>query len=143
MADKTVTFTAGAWVYPDYEGIPHTVTTSQTLTFNLVDTSATDVKYHLSAGQVVTTTDNYRLYMSPAQQHTYVGQMTDAAQGTAQLGPNLGDWVILDPKNHMNSRWRAVSVNVDDADTPTSITATFESVNDNMKRFTWTALAVA
>ena len=142
MAAKTITFDAGEWIYIDNEGIPHTVTTSQTLEFNMVDGGAADVKYHLTAGQVLTTTDGYRLYMAPSENTGYIGTLTDAGQGAAKRAP-IGDWEIRDPKTHEYTRWRASSFNEDDADTPTEITATFESVKDPTKTFTWTAVSVA
>ena len=143
MANRTITFGAAKWVYVDNEGIKHTVTTNQLLVFNVADGGASDVKYHLVAGQKVTTTDGYTLHMSPGpsgNMNTYLGIFTDATQGTTKL--SMGDWVILDPKTHKPTRWKAVSCNEDDADIPVTITATFENIEIPTQRFTWTAVDV-
>ena len=141
MAARTITFDAGEFIYVDSEGIRHTVTTSQTLDFNIVDTRETDVKYHLTAGQSVTTTDGYRLHVHPGVRDTYLGTLTDAGQGAAKR--SMGDWVIRDPKTHKPTRWKCTSMNENDADAPTEITATFENIENTAQTFTWTAVTAA
>lgn len=140
MSTKTVTFTAAAWRYPDVNGINHTVTTSQTLTFEMTDNSATDVRYSLQPGQALTTTDGYVLTPEPEENHDKL-LLKDAYDGVAT--PNVGDWLIRDPLNGAQTRWKCISTNIDNIDAPTTITATFESVRNNILKFTWSGMSIA
>ena len=140
MATKTITIDTGEWVYTDSSGIPHTVTNAETFTFTLTDYGTTNVKWALNPGQVVATNDGLRLYMHDDSNNGFLSMAdaSDAAEAT-----NIGDWVIKDPLTHKLERWKCVSATVDDVDSPSSITATFEQVDNTARTFTWTSVDIA
>ena len=71
MATKTATCGANALKFEDISGVQHTVTTSQTFTFDLTDGGASAVAYRQNIATSVTTTDGgtltFRRQAEPSQ----------------------------------------------------------------------------
>lgn len=151
MAEKTLTFDTNEWKYPGINGTTHTVTNAQTATFELTDGGVTAVTYRMNGGQSVTTTDGRRVvFLADAENATNGtgngntartwGPTADAEDAVA-LYSKRGRFVTLDPESHVPQYWEADKVEVDDVDTPTSITATWRDQYGNT--FTWTTVTVS
>ena len=140
MATKTVTIDTGEWKYPDVSGILHTVTNAQTFTFTLTDTAATNVPYEIDNNQKVTTTEGLTLYINQSETERIMIRASDTGEGTA-LYRQEGLLAIQDPTTGVVQYWKPAIWNVDDADAPTSITATFEDQYGNT--FSWAGVTVA
>lgn len=150
MSTKTITFGAGTWLYPDIFGTLHTVTTNQSFTFEMTDGGASAVTYQTDQGQSVTTTDGYRI---PIFARAELGQPGSNSNARRSWGPTAdaedgvtlyskrGELDTRCPLSGINQHWRAQKIAVDNVDSPTSITATFEDQRGNT--FTWTALTIS
>ena len=138
MANGTITVTidTNEFTYLDTVGNPHVVTNGQT--FTIASTDLGDgAKYSLNAGQSVTCTDGTVLFMDSDPKHDFVIPTGDAAS----TDKHLGTWTFLDPVTGQKTRWRCISLDMDDADAPTVITtAIFEQEDDPNLRFTWSAV---
>lgn len=139
MATKTLTIDTDEWTYPDSTGVTHVVTDAETLTFEMTDISATGATYRMDGGSVKCT-DGSRIYVKRGETISYNIFPKDALQGTAER-QCPGEWIMIDPYNGIEQRWKPSSFNVNDVDIPTSITATFEDQFGNT--FTWTTVTVA
>ena len=142
MATKTVTIDTNEWLYPDKTGITHTVTNAETFTFELTDDTMASgtVEYRIDVGQSVTTEDGLTIYFRTDDKHTVLNP-TDAEEGVVTKRVGIGDWVIEDPVSGEEQRWHPSSFEVDNADAPTEITATFEDQFGNT--FSWDTVTVA
>lgn len=151
MATKTFTLGAGAWKYPDVSGVTHTVTTSQTFTVELTDGGAAAVVYQTDQAQSVTTTDGLRIQIyahtdqagasaSNGSSRRAWGPTADAQDGVAVYGL-AGEFTARCPVSGTPQLWKAISINIDNVDAPTSITAKFEDQFGNS--FTWTAVTIS
>jgi len=151
MASKTVTIDTNEWLYPSINGITHAVTNAQTFTFTLTDGGASAVTYSIDGGQSVTTTDGRRIvFLADAENATNGtgngntirkwGPTADA-QDAVTLYSNAGRISCLDPESHVRQNWVADTINVDNVDAPTAITAKFRDQFGNT--FTWTTVTVS
>lgn len=149
-ASQTVTVGANDWVYIDKFGAPHNVTTGEEFVFYLTDTSATDVKYEISAvtdgsqtlncddgGEVQMIADCGSSVSSDAER--YIGPMADTQDGVATVGIQ-GRW-LMSYNNGPVQEWKPASITVDDIDDPGTFTATWEDQFGN--RMTWDAIPCA
>jgi len=150
MATKTFTIDTGEWLYPDRFGITHSVTNAQTFTIELTDGGASNVTYQNDQAQSVTTTDGYRIEIfSP----TDLGQVGSNSNTRRTWGPTAdaqdavtvyslaGEFTAKCPLTGKLQYWKPTTVNVDDVDAPTSITAAFEDQFGNS--FTWTSVTIS
>lgn len=149
MATKTFTIDTGEWKAPDRFGITHEVTNAQTFTMELTDGGASAVLYQTDQAQSVTTTDGHRIHIFAATENASAtagstrrswGPTADAQDGVTVYGLR-GEFNTRCPLSHIVQNWTASKINVDDIDTPTAITATFEDQFGNS--FTWTAVTVS
>jgi hypothetical protein len=138
MATKTITIDTGEWKYPDVTGIKHTVTDAETLTFELTDKTTVGAEYRMNGGSVKCT-DGCRIYV---KRGSIINVMfpKDAKEGVVDY-TCPGEWKMLDPYTGLTQNWKPSKFNVNDADAPTSITATFEDQYGNT--FSWSAVTVA
>ena len=151
MATKTVTIDTGEWNYPGINGITHTVTNAQTFTFELTDGGASAVLYQTDGGQSVTTTDGRRIVFLADSENATNGTgngnarrswgLTADAEDGVTLYSKRGRISCLDPESHIRQDWVAQTINVDNADAPTLITAKFEDQYGNT--FTWTGVTIS
>ena len=151
MATKTVTIDTGEWLYPDTTGVTHTVTNAQTFTFTLTDGGASAVTWINDLDGSLSCTDGSRVtirrHADNATNGTGNGNTgkkwgltADAQEGAVQYGIP-GEFVASHSSNNIPQYWRLATINADDTDTPTSITAKFE---DQFGRsFTWTTVTVS
>lgn len=152
MATKTATCGAGALVFSDPFGIRHTVTTSQTFTFDLTDGGAAAVAYRQNIDTSVTTTDGrtlvFRRQAEPSQvagaTGNYLGRVwgptADAQDGVAVV--NLaGEFSTTFSEGNIQQDWKAESLTVDDIDTPTTMTGRF--ADQFGRHMIWTGITVA
>lgn len=152
MATKTVTIDTGEWLYPDRTGITHSVTNAQTFTFELTDGGATAVTYQQDLATSVTTTDGLRITMRP---QTNPGSNISGATGSVRRtwGPTAdtqdavtvysqpGELAMECPVTGITQYWKPQTINLDNVDAPTLITAKFEDQFGNT--FTWTGVTVS
>jgi hypothetical protein len=138
MATKTITIDTGEWKYPGVDGVTHTVTNAETLTFELTDKTTVGADYRMNGGSVKCT-DGSRIYVKRGGT-THVLFPKDAKEGSVDYSCP-GEWMMRDPHTGLTQRWKPSKFNVNDADTPTSITATFEDQFGNT--FSWSAVTVA
>ena len=145
MSTSTVTIDASEWVYPDRYGVPHTVTTSQTFTFTTTDDTliSATAEYRLDIDETVTTDDGYTITMRPVDNphgdNNFILTMSDAAQGTAVTNTN-GSWRMSISVDETIQVWKCASLNIDDADSPGTISATFEDQFGNT--FSWDTVTI-
>ena len=149
MSTKTITIGAGEWVYPDSFGVKHTVTTSQTFTVELTDGGASAVTYQTDQAQSVTTTDGYRIPIFSRTENASAaagntrrtwGPTADAQDGVAVYSL-AGEFTTRCPLSGRTQAWKPSTINIDNVDSPTSITAKFEDQFGN--NFTWTSVAIS
>lgn len=145
MATKTVTIDTNEWAYPDMNGVTHTVTNAQTFTFELTDTSTTDVKYAINDLQKLTTTDGFTIELRPlvdgrSNTKKFFGPFADTQDATT-LYNVPGELVCACPTTGTVQIFKPSTFLVDDVDTPTAITAKFEDQFGNS--FNWTTITVA
>jgi len=149
MATKTVTIDTGEWAYPDVYGITHLVTNAQTFTFELTDGGASAVTYQQDLAKSVTTTDGLRIHMRPQarpasgtagnERRTW-GPTADAQDNTT-IYSQAGEFVTECPVTGIIQYWKPATINVNNVDAPTAITATFEDQYGNS--FTWTNVTIS
>lgn len=124
---STLTFTAGQFKYIDVFGIEHTVTTSQTISLSIDDNSTTDVQYSFKTSLTMTLTDGRILRARPStagavgagassNENRTVGKLTDAGQGTAFYGPNLGEFNFECPESGTLQVWKVAQITPSDTD---------------------------
>lgn len=150
MATKTFTIDTGEWAYPDVTGITHLVTNAQTFTMEMTDGGATAVTYQNDVAQTVTTTDGYTLYIRPQTELGQTGSNSnvrrtwgptaDTQDGTAIYGL-AGEFVCDCPVTGITQYWKPITINVNNVDAPTTITATFEDQFGHS--FSWSAVTIA
>lgn len=145
MASKTITVDSNEWVYPDSNGIEHTVTNAQTFTFELTDTSATLVTYAIDDNQSVTTEDGFKVEFQPlvdgrSNRKLFIGPLADTMDGVATYNVG-GELVCKCPTSGVVQYFRPEVVTIDDIDAPTSITATFKDQFGNT--FSWTSVTIS
>lgn len=144
MATKTFTIDTGEWAYPDKFGVTHMVTNGQTFTIELTDGGASAVTYQTDIGKSVTTTDGLRVEVVPTAGYNNIrrtwGPTADAQDGVAVYGL-AGELVTRCPMTGDYQYWKPVTVNVDNVDAPTSITATFEDQFGN--EFSWSGVTIS
>jgi hypothetical protein len=152
MATKTVTIDTGEWIYPDSSGSPHTVTNAETFTFELTDGGAAAVKWANDIDGSVVCDDGSRITLRPQASQSQVGTAAangtignwgltaDAQQGAVQYGLP-GEFVASHSSTNIPQYWKLATINANDADAPTSITAKFEDQFGNS--FTWTTVTVS
>jgi len=152
MATKTVTIDTNEWQYPDITGVTHTVTNAQTFTFELTDGGASAVSYQNDINKSLSCTDGSRITIRPQASPSQVGAATangiigkwgptaDAQDGVAVYGL-AGEFSASCSPTETVQYWKAISINVDNVDAPTSITATFE--DQFGRRFTWTGVTIS
>ena len=134
MATKTFTFPASQ-VYVDSNGIGHTITTSQTFATDMTDLGTT-AKYSMNAGNSVLCTDKYRFSFNGETIYTFWCTADATAtdeEGCIQVVEEGGAKKILD----------VVSLDINDADAPTTCTVILQHRDNPMITMTWTALTVA
>lgn len=137
MATTTATVQSGEWLYPDKGGQLHTVTANDTFTMALVDTG-TGGRYTPNPGQSVTTTDGHVIEFLATEK----GYFTAAGNtAEADLRGSLGEMITKFSGNGEITRWKLISINVDDADDLGDITAaSWEDTNDRMRVFSWASI---
>ena len=149
MATKTATCVAGGLKFEDPTGIQHTVTTSQTFTFDLTDGGAAAVAYRQNLATSVTTTDGRTLVFRPSAENASgtagstirtFGPTADAQNGVAVL--NLaGEFITEFSEGNIPQIWKVETLTVDDIDVPTLINGRFK---DQFGRFMdWAGITVA
>jgi hypothetical protein len=149
MATKTFTIDTNEWLYPDVTGITHAVTNAQTFTIELTDGGASAVTYQNNQNQSVTTTDGYSISIysrtTPASgtsgntRFTW-GPTADAQDNTTLYGIR-GEFSTRCPITGIGQHWVPATINVNNVDAPTAITATFEDQFGNA--FTWTSITIS
>jgi len=145
MSTSTVTIDANEWVYPDRYGVQHTVTTAQTFTFTTTDDTpiSATAEYRLDIDETVATDDGYTITMRPEDNpygsNEFILTMSDAAQGTAVLNTN-GSWRMSISVDDTIQIWKCASLDIDDADDPATISATFEDQFGNT--FGWATVTI-
>lgn len=152
MATKTVTCVAGGFKFEDPTGIQHTVTTSQTFTFDLTDGGAAAVAYRQNVANSVTTTDGRTLIFRPRAEMSQSGSSTfngqiriwgptaDAQDGVAVLSL-AGEFVSEFTEGCIRQIWVAETLTVDNVDAPTLISGRWK---DQYGRYMdWVGLTVA
>lgn len=149
MATKTFTIGANKWQYPDVTGVTHTVSTNQTFTIELTDGGASAVTYQNNQDQGVTTTDGLRIPIFARTENASGtsgntrrswGPTADAQDGVAVYGL-AGEFTTRCPYTGITQNWKPITVNVDNVDAPTSITAQFEDQFGNY--FSWTSVTIS
>ena len=152
MATKTATCGAGALIYQDKNGVEHTVTTSQTFTFERTDLGPSAVTYASDIGTSVTTTDGGRITFRP---RTNMASNTSGATGSARRtwGPTAdaqnntaiyslaGELVAEFSDCGIPQMWKSITLTVDDVDAPTTMDGTWE--DQFGMRMVWTGITVA
>lgn len=149
MATKTASCGAGALVFEDPTGVQHTVTTSQTFTFDLTDGGAAAVAYRSNLATSVTTTDDRTLVFRPQSTNssgTNVGTIrtwgptADAQDGVAVLSL-AGELVTTFSEGNIHQYWVADTLTVDNVDAPTTMTGRWK---DQFGRYmVWTGITVS
>jgi len=142
MSTSTVTIDTNEWKYPDKTGVLHTVTNAETFTWTLTDDAVTAdaAEYCLDTAQTVATDDGYIITMRPDSLPRLILNYTDAAEGTA-VRAKIGDFAMSISTDNTVQIWKCTSLNVDDADAPTTITASFEDQFGNT--FSWDAVDIS
>lgn len=151
MATKTVTIDTDEWKYPSVNGITHTVTNGQTFTFEMTDGGASAVTYQTDGGQSITTTDGRRIVFLADSENATNGTGNGNARRTwgptadtedaTTLYSKRGSLLCLDPETHIAQRWTTDTINVNNVDAPTAITAKFTDQFGNS--FTWTGVTIS
>lgn len=152
MATKTATCGAAALKFEDPTGIQHTVTTSQTFTFDLNDGGASSVIYRQNIANSVTTTDGRTLVFRPQAEMSQAGSATfngsirqwgpnaDAQDGVAVLSL-AGEFVTEFSEGGISQIWKAETLTVDNIDAPTTMTGRWK---DQFGRYMdWVGITVA
>lgn len=151
MATKTATCGAAALKFQDPTGIEHTVTTSQTFTFDLTDGGAGAVAYRQNAATSVTTTDGRTLVFRRQTENStngtgngnagrVWGPTADAQDGVAVYSL-AGELVSEFSEGNIPQYWKSKTLTVDDIDTPTTMSGSWE---DQFGRtMIWTGITVA
>lgn len=145
MSTKTVTIDTNEWIYPDSNGVQHTVTNAETFTFEMTDGGASAVKYAIDDGQSVATDDGYTIYFRPFiddgnNTKLFIGMLADANDNTTTYN-TPGEIVTSCPTTGRLQIWKLAQFKVDDVDAPTAISGRFEDQFGNY--FTWTNVTVA
>jgi len=147
MATITFTIDTGEWLYPDSTGVTHEVTNAQTFTMELTDNGATDVQYAVDNAQNVTTTDGLNIEFRPESRSSgnnntqrFFGPLADTDDATT-IHSFKGELVCEDPQSGTIQRFKPDTWQVDDVDSPTSITASF--TDQFARSFTWTGVTIA
>ena len=149
MATRTFTIDTDEWLYPDVNGITHAVNNAQTFTIELTDGGASNVTYQNNQNQSVTTTDGLRIQiLSRCDQASGAGGNTrriwgptaDAEDGVT-LYSKRGEFSTRCPCTGVRQDWVAKTINVNNVDAPTTITASFEDTFGNS--FTWTSVTLS
>jgi len=149
MATKTVTIDTGEWLYPDITGITHEVTNAQTFTFELTDGGASAVLWQNDLAKSLTTTDGLLINIRPQTEMASAtagnarrswGPTADAEDGVA-LYSKAGEFVAECPTTGVLQYWKPATINVNNVDAPTTITATFEDQFGHS--FIWTAVTIS
>ena len=152
MAQKTATIDTGEWLYPDSTGVTHAVTNAEAFTFELTDGGAAAVTWANDLGVSLACTDGSRITIRSKASMSQVGAAsangtigtwgpTADAQGGVATHGLAGEFRASHSSNNVEQIWKATTINADDVDAPTSLTATFEDQFGN--RFTWTAVTVS
>ena len=149
MATKTATCVANSLKFEDPTGIQHTVTTSQTFTFDLTDGGASAVEYRPNLANSVTTTDGRTLVFRPQSTNTSGtnvgtirtwGPTADAQDGAAVLSL-AGELVTEFSEGNVPQIWKAETLTVDNVDAPTTMTGRWK---DQFGRYMdWAGITVA
>lgn len=151
MATKTITIDTNEWIYPDISGAPHTVKNAETFTFTLTDGGAAAVTYQNDLDGSVLCDDGSRVFIrrwavnatngtgNGNTARTW-GPTADAQDGVAIYGL-AGEFVTSHSHTNTYQIWKAVSINVDNVDAPTTITARFEDQFGNA--FSWTGVTIS
>jgi hypothetical protein len=152
VATKTITCVANGLKFEDPTGVQHTVTTSQTFTFDLTDGGASAVAYRQNNATSVTTTDGRTLVFRPQATMSQPGAATfngtigvwgptaDAQDGLAVVGL-AGEFVTEFSEGGVDQYWKSETLTVDNIDAPTLISGRWK---DQYGRYMdWTALTVA
>ena len=149
MATKTVTCVANGLKFEDPTGVSHTVTTSQTFTFDLTDGGASAVVYRQNNNTSVTTTDGRTLVFRPRAENASGtsgntirswGPTADAQDGATVVGL-AGEFCTEFSEGNVLQIWKAETLTVDNVDAPTLISGRWK---DQHGRFMdWTGLTVA
>ena len=134
MSTKTFTFPASQ-VYVDSSGIGHVITTSETFETTMTDLGTT-ATYSMDAGSSIACSDGYTFTMDGDTLYTFWctadGTATDE-DGCIQVVEEGGVKKILD----------VTSLDIDDADDPSTCTVTLQHRDNPSLVMTWTALTVA
>ena len=150
MATKTVTCVASGLKFEDAIGVQHTVTTSQTFTFELTDGGASAVTYQQNNGTSVTTTDGGTLVFRPQSTNTSGtsvgtiltwGPTADAQDGVAVVGLAGEFATSFNDGSGILQMWKAESLTVDNVDAPTLISGRWKDQFGHFMQ--WTGLTVA
>ena len=152
MSTKTATCVAGGLKFEDPTGIQHTVTTSQTFTFDLTDGGASAVIYRQNIATSVTTTDGRTLVFRPQAEMSQVGAAgtngairqwgptADSQDGVAVLSL-AGEFVSEFSEGNVQQIWKSETLTVDNVDAPTLISGRWK---DQFGRYMdWVGLTVA
>ena len=135
MATKTFTFPASQ-VYVDATGIEHTVTTGEAFRLDMTDLGTTSSFTVLNASALITCTDGFTFGLDADPLYmfwcTADGTATDE-EGCLQFVEDGGSKIVLD----------ITSLDIDDADDPSTATMIFEHRNNTALTFTWDTLTVA
>ena len=151
MAVKTLTIDTDEWNYPDMSGHKHMVTNAEAFTFTLTDGGASAVTYQNDLDGSVLCDDGSRITIRRWAANSTNGTgngntartwgVTADGQDTVATYGLAGEFVTSHSSNNIYQFWKPISLTVDDVDTPTAISGTFEDQFGN--RFTWTTVTVS
>lgn len=149
MPTKTITCVANGFKFQDPTGISHTVTTSQTFTFDLTDGGASAVAYRQNIANSVTTTDGRVLTFRPSAENASGeggstirtwGPTADSQDGAAVLSLR-GEFITEFDEGGIPQIWVAETLTVNNVDAPTTISGRWK---DQFGRYMdWASLTVA
>jgi hypothetical protein len=127
MATKTVTIDTGEWKYPDASGVTHLVTDGQTFTFDMTDSSASDVQFKITANQEITTTDGYKIKINPFVDNTntadvFGGVLADTQDATTLYGLRGTMVCECSASAGVKQFFRIAQLKLDNVDAPTELT---------------------
>jgi len=139
MASKTFTHasaTDSERYYIDRFGETHTITQNQTFTLDMADLGTTGAYTGLVTSSEMTCEDGTKINLEGDK--TYTGFIA----GDAALVGIGGEICIVEEGGHRR-HWKIRSMNIDDADSPSTCECVLESVDDPMVALSWAGITVA
>lgn len=139
MATQTWTLDVAGLKYIDKDGIEHTITTDETMTFTFTDTGVGGTFVGLVDGGKVACTDGFSFEPSSESRFTFASSVDGSATGLN------GEVAFIEEGNTLNV-FEVTALNMSNADgtganNVTSIT--LEQVANRMRTMTWTDINTA